>query len=760
MTAYQNILSYLKSLLNNPVFSLILMALLTAILYSNTLNAGFIFDDYQYILEDPAVRMAEFTTENLSHAALNGKPRHRLLPNMSFAVNYYFGGYNVVGYHLVNIVLHFLTGVFLFFFIRITLGIDIRQKSSKIYTEQGFINSVNSIALFASCLWLVHPLQTQAVTYIVQRMTSMAVMFYILSLLLYILGRLSWQNNQHRLKAGGFFAGCIISGGLALASKQNAATLPFVILLYEWFFFQDLKIKWSKKQILWIFSILMIFGILALIYLGENPVERILRGYALRDYSFSQRILTQLRVIPYYITLLFFTHPGRLALDYDYPLSNGLLHPATTLLSLVAIVALISLAVYLGRKKSRLASFCILWFFVTLLIESSVISIEIVYEHRMYLASMMPALLLSFLVISRTRPHWLAICLLSIILLISATWTYQRNITWQEPLAFWEDNLKKTPNDHRVLNNMGFSLMQAGHYDQAIPYLQKSIQLKTSAQTIRTTLLDPLRNLGAALIQIKKFDRAIETLQTAIKIDPESAPSHVNLATAYEELEQHKKAITHYKKALEIQPQSIRALTGLADIYLKQGTVQRAARYLQKAHAIDDKSVKIKTKLARCFVKTGQPEKAIDLYQSALSIAPANEALLINLGNTYAAKKNLSEAVKYYKKALRLNPRNASARFNLAVACSAQKEYEKAIQIFREMLNYLPNNPNIYYNIACMHSLNGHPSKSAEWLKKALAKGYDSWKKIKTDPDLANLRQSKYYQELIATKKSQISNNK
>lgn len=89
-----------------------------------------------------------------------------------------------------------------------------------------------------------------------------------------------------------------------------------------------------------------------------------------------------------------------------------------------------------------------------------------------------------------------------------------------------------------------------------------------------------------------------------------------------------------------------------------------------------------------------------------------------------------------------------------------KKNMKKLYKYLEKMLNYLPNNPNIYYNIACMHSLNGHPSKSAEWLKKALAKGYDSWKKIKTDPDLANLRQSKYYQELIATKKSQISNNK
>ncbi|MFO8076981.1 MAG: hypothetical protein R6T85_12775, partial [Egibacteraceae bacterium] len=141
------------------------------------------------------------------------------------------------------------------------------------------------IAFFASLLWLVQPVNTQAVTYIVQRMTSMAALFFMLSLLLYALGRGRWLDRGKLTPAAGFaFLGCVLSGICALISKQNAAMLPIIILLYEWFFFQNLSISLSKKQVGLIVCCIAVFGGIALLYLGGDPLGRILSGYAPQEF--------------------------------------------------------------------------------------------------------------------------------------------------------------------------------------------------------------------------------------------------------------------------------------------------------------------------------------------------------------------------------------------------------------------------------------------------------------------------------------------
>jgi hypothetical protein len=137
---------------------------------------------------------------------------------------------------------------------------------------------------------------------------------------------------------------------------------------------------------------LVVLAIVALMYLGTHPVEKILSGYKARDFTPAQRVLTQFRVVIFYITLLIFPHPSRLNLDHDFPISNSLIDPVTTILSIGVIVGLMGLAIYKG-KKERLLSFCILWFLANLVIESSVIGLEIIFEHRMYLPFMLLSLM-------------------------------------------------------------------------------------------------------------------------------------------------------------------------------------------------------------------------------------------------------------------------------------------------------------------------------------------------------------------------------
>jgi len=212
------------------------LALLVLLIYSNTLGGPFIFDDSHNIRDNPHIRLSRLTLEGITRAGLESPSSNRPVANISFALDYYFHQYNILGYHLVNILIHAATAILLYLFVKTTLSIP--SLSSR-YAHHGWI------AFFAAFIWLAHPIQTQSVTYIVQRMNSMAAMFYVLSFLLYAKARLAGEKR----KKWALFAGCILSGILSLGSKEIAATLPFFIFLYEWYLFQDLSWTWLKRHL-------------------------------------------------------------------------------------------------------------------------------------------------------------------------------------------------------------------------------------------------------------------------------------------------------------------------------------------------------------------------------------------------------------------------------------------------------------------------------------------------------------------------------
>ena len=244
--------------------------------YSNTFDSPLVFDDEFFIINDTAVHMTDLSGDAIKTAAVDGRPRHRLMPNISFALNYYFGRLSPFGYHLVNLIIHLLSGIFLFFFIKNSFYIDPQNKQE---------SHPELIAFFAALIWIVQPVGTQSVTYICQRMASMVALFYILSLLFYVKGRMAMrQTPSEWLKPCLFFSGGFLAAVCAFATKENAGTLPLVILLYEWFFFQDLKLKWSRRQTLWIAFFVIVFAGVVFWYMGENPLVRILNSYKRRDF--------------------------------------------------------------------------------------------------------------------------------------------------------------------------------------------------------------------------------------------------------------------------------------------------------------------------------------------------------------------------------------------------------------------------------------------------------------------------------------------
>ena len=223
----------------------IIFSALGIILYSNTFQAPFIFDDTYNITDNPHIRLKSLSFKEIADAGFKGRLSTRPLAKISFALNYYFHQYDLFGFHLVNIIIHILTGFFLFLFLSKTLETALAS-SQKNLCSQDTANRPSApelilmVSFFSALIWLVHPVQIQSVTYIVQRMNSMAAMFYILSMLLYVYGRRCQRERrpEQTRQAGHawpWFAGSVAAGLMALASKEISLTLPFFIFLYEWY---------------------------------------------------------------------------------------------------------------------------------------------------------------------------------------------------------------------------------------------------------------------------------------------------------------------------------------------------------------------------------------------------------------------------------------------------------------------------------------------------------------------------------------------
>ncbi len=479
------------------ILVLSLLAILVFSIYSVTLEGPFVLDDLRNIENNPHIRLTRLTLDGIARAGLESPSSSRPVANISFALNYYFHRYGVLGYHLVNILIHATTGILLYLFAKTTLSLpSLRSR----YEAHGWIPFMTAL------IWLVHPLQTQSVTYIVQRMNSMAAMFYVLSFFLYAKARLA----EEKKKRWAFFAGCTLAGILSLGSKEIAATLPFFIFLYEWYFFQELSRIWLKRHVLPLVWILILLAVVSFMYLGADPLEVIVRTYQGRDFTLTERVLTEFRVVIFYISLLIFPHPSRLNLDHDFPISHSLTDPITTVLSMGAIAGLIGLAFYVG-KKERLLSFCILWLLGNLVIESTVIGLEIIFEHRMYLPSMLICFMAVTLAYRHIKSKWLVVGVLSAVTVMFSIWTYERNSIWSDNVVLWRDCVDKSPKKARPHNSLGVALASQGRLDEAIGHYSEALRIKPGFAEAHT-------NLGNALFSQGRLDEAIGHYSEALRI--------------------------------------------------------------------------------------------------------------------------------------------------------------------------------------------------------------------------------------------------
>lgn len=598
---------------------LILLPLLILITYSHTLHSPFVFDDIANISSNPAARASDLNFENMRKAAVDSPISTRPVSYISFAVNYFFHKHEVYGYRLVNLVIHVLNGVLLYLFLMNTFKLPILQESIK----KPFL-----VAYFAALVWVIHPLQVQSVTYIVQRMNSLATLFYMLAFLCYLKARLSSNGSRRWVLAALSFA----SGILALGSKEIAVTLPFFILLYEWMFFQDMDFPWLRRNIIVLAAAGFFLAVMFFVYVGRNPWQTIAAGYSSRDFTMWQRLLTEPRVILHYIELFVFPLPTRLTLLPEFSVSTSLVEPATTLPAIIGVMFIISTAMALA-KDMRLISFAILWFMGNLVVESSVVSLEIIFLHRTYLPSMMASLLATYLVLQHVRSEKIAKSMMISALLTLSFWTYDQNKTWCDKVYFWRDCLQKNRTDYRVYNNLAKALEEKGEVEVAIGMYEKAISVNPDHPR-------PYNNLGVALMNRGKIDEASRVLHKALKKAPEHPETHYNLGLTHSARDDLPKAEEHYLKAHE--------------------------------HFPEDSDPDVHNNLGITLARQGKLQEAVEHFREAVRINNDDPFAHNNLGITLARLGENREAIIHFQHALRINPNDRLAWNNLQIVIAEQ----------------------------------------------------------------------------------------
>lgn len=551
-----------KAMFRGPL-PFLLFAVVVFLLYSNTFQSPFIFDDWYHIEANPHIRITTLSWESLKQAAFDSPLGRRPVAYLTLALNYYFHGYELFSYHLVNILIHLGAVCFLYMFLQTTLKL--------VQAKQGARHG-DWLPLIAAMIWLVHPLQVQSVTYIIQRMNSLASMFYILAMLLYVRGRLSQGTVQRML----LFAGCLGAGILALASKENAATLPLFIMLYEWFFLQDLSAGWLRKRVVPVLGAGVVFAGLVILYLGLDPLASIINSYGIRDFTMGQRVLTELRVVLFYVSLLLVPHPGRLNIDHDFQLSLSLGEPLTTAVSLAVLLGLLGWAIFMARRE-RLLAFCILWFLGNLVIESSVIGLEIIFEHRVYLPSMLAIMGLVLLGDRFLQLQWFKISAAVVLIVVFSFWTYQRNMDWQDEVTLRRDAVAKSPAKPRALAILANALERNHEYGEAEIYYRKTLELRPrNADEIHY-------NLGNVLLAQARVDEAVAHFRIAKNLDQDAAPPRLNLAYGLSLQGRVMEAYNELQELIRLHPREPRAHNNLGILLLRMGRVQEAVFHFTEA---------------------------------------------------------------------------------------------------------------------------------------------------------------------------------
>jgi len=613
-------------------WNVIVLFLFLLISYGNTFTAVWHLDDFPNIVQNQNLHLESFNIRSVTkvfsaHPTEEGR-LFRPIAYLSFALNWYLGADNVVGYHLVNILLHWGTAILLYLTaLQLLETPSLQQRSDR---------TKHQTALLAALLWAVNPVQTQAVTYIVQRMAVLATFFFLAALLCYLMGR---RDSRKIIQFYWFLTGlaCFI---LALGTKENSITLPAVLLLVEGIFFQSFA-KIKRHHIVIGIGLLCMSGVAAYLLTNGNPLGSIF-NYEHRSFTLWQRVLTESRIMVFYLSLLFFPAPFRLSLDHDIILSTSLIQPVTTLLSIAFLLALTIWAVW-KHKSWPLAAFAILFFLLNHVIESSVFPLELIFEHRNYLPSLFLFLPISVFLVDayngerlQSEPllrHTLAGAIILTICVLSAA-THTRNNVWRTEQSLWEDGVAKAPGQSRPYINLAFTYQKLGRNDEAFELSRQS--LTKDSPTPSKDRMRAYNNMGNIATTRGNYKEAIGYYRQGLQAYKNES-SHYYLYKALLADGQLEAAGKELEALIRNNPGDSHLMTSMGIVLAAKKMYPQAVKILNDALAIVDiksfEHMRTVTTLGSILSRKGDYNGAEQHFKAMFSFSEPRLPLLCVIGN-------------------------------------------------------------------------------------------------------------------------------
>jgi tetratricopeptide (TPR) repeat protein len=564
------------------IITLAVLAAFTFIIYSNTLHGPFVLDDGMYIVKNPQIK----------DSALLWPPSPRYLTYLSFAFNYSRGALDPFGYHLFNVAVHMLNSALVF-------ALALLLFRTRALKDRGLDGYALPTAIMASFLFAAHPVQTQAVSYITQRFASLTALFYLLSVVCY----LKWRTSSGRGRAF-FYAIALLSAIAVQFTKEIGFTLPVVILLAEFVFFRGSGSV--GKRLAALVPFLLTMGIVPALLFGPELLgsgspglsdsTRVQQLHDLSTISRHDYMATQFRVMVTYFRL--FILPAGQNLDYDYPLFTSFLAPEV-LLSVLLVLSVFATGVFLlirgikGRgAPSLIAGFGILFFFIAISIESSIIPIkDVIYEHRLYLPNAGAALFFSALLMGlfeflkkrfAFKPSALAFAVAAAVVLALplAAAAFSRNNLWNDEILLWRDVVAKSPDKARARNNLGTALYLKGLTGEGMEEFRKAVSLDPS-------YADARYNLGNAYKDLGLMEEAIKEFEAAVALDPWKFSARNNLGLAYYAAGRYGAAVGQFQIILSKNSRDYRAHNNMGLAYSKMGRMEDAVEEFRAALSIN-----------------------------------------------------------------------------------------------------------------------------------------------------------------------------
>ena len=629
--------------------------------YHNSFYGPFVFDDLPAIVENASIRKLWPLGDVLAPGTHGGVTTSgRPVVNLSLAINYAVSGYAVWSYHILNLAIHLAAALALFGCVRRTLLTEaLRAK---------FGGAALPLAWFTAAGWMLHPLQTESVTYVVQRAESLVGLWYLLTLYCFIRGSEAGGGWRWRI-------GAVAACALGMATKEVMVSAPIIVLLYDrtflggnWRAALNARGRWHLAlAATWLLLIFLVVGTA-----GRGGTAGF--GAAVSPWTYA---LTQCRAIVTYLGLSVW--PGHLVFDYGLGTARGLAAVWPQALVVLALLA----ATGLGLWRRPAVGFAGAWFFALLAPSSSFVPIvtQTMAEHRMYLslaAVSVLGVLGGYAWLGR-RIFWLGGGVA-----IALGWaTVARNTAYESDLSIWSDTAEKNPANARAHNNLGQALFRAGRIKDAVASYQAALRLQPNYPETHY-------NLGVAFAGLDAPAEAVPHYEAALKLQPEYPAAHNNFANTLVKLGRENEALQHYAEALRQDPEFAEAHGNLGNALLQMGRAEESLAKFRRARELKPESAEGNYNLGNAHAALGQMAEALDKYREAIRLRADYADAHVNAGNALLQLNRPKEAVASYERAVALKPGLAAARFNLASALLDLERWAEAIPHLEETMRINP----------------------------------------------------------------------